>query len=116
MKDLAAGVLSVFIMLTGTAAAQQTPLTEGHFDYVDSNDDNVVDPGEMEAFAGQAFTSLDKNSDGSLVAAETAGILTAEQFSAVDANGDGRISQAELTNQMSEDFAAADRDRNGRLD
>ena len=116
MKTLTAGALSAFILLTGSAVAQQTvPLKEGHLDYVDTNDDNVVQPSEMQVFAGQAFGTLDANKDGALVSAETAAILTPAQFSAVDDNGDGRISQAELTKQMSEDFAAADRDKNGQL-
>ena len=92
------------------------PLKEGHVDYLDTDNNNAVQPGELEVFVGQAFVHLDANKDGSLVSAETAAILTPAQFSAVDENGNGRISQAELMKQMSEDFAAADRDKDGQLE
>ena len=100
----------------GSRPTGRVPLKEGHVDYLDTDNNNAVQPGELQVFVGQAFVHLDTNKDGSLVSAETAAILTAAQFSAVDENGNGRISQAELMKQMSEDFAAADRDKDGQLD
>lgn len=111
-------LLTGFVFFTAIAAAAQNrpvAMNQGQMDRLDRDKNGAVDRSEYQAFMTSAFTSLDKNKDGSLTSDEVAGVLTVQQFSATDANGDGKISQNEFLNRVMADFKAADRGGDGSL-
>ncbi|WP_292668436.1 EF-hand domain-containing protein [Mesorhizobium sp.] len=93
----------------------QEAMYEGHKGQLDTNDNDAVSRREYQAFMATAFGKLDADNDGSLSQAETPNILSANQFATTDANGDGRVSRDEFMNRVMKDFAAADKDGDGRL-
>jgi Ca2+-binding EF-hand superfamily protein len=98
-------------------AAQDQPVSmyQGQKDQLDSNSNGTVERSEYQAFMATAFTSLDKNKDGSLQSAEVAKVLTPQQFSLSDANRDGVVGQSEFMDRVMTDFTAADRSGDGSL-
>jgi hypothetical protein len=118
------GIMKRVVLLTGfvfftaiAAAAQNQPvaMNQGQMDRLDRDKNGAVDRSEYQAFMTSAFTSLDKNKDGSLNSDEVVGVLTVQQFSATDANGDGKVSQSEFLNRVMADFKTADRGGDGNL-
>ena len=66
--------------------------------------------------SAQGFARLDANGDGYVTVVESSVALTPEQFAAANANGDDGLSLEELQAQAAADFAAADKDGDGKLD
>lgn len=111
-------LLTGFVFFTAIAAAAQNQpvaMNQGQMDRLDRDKNGAVDRSEYQTFMTSAFTSLDKNKDGSLSSDEVVGVLTVQQFSATDANGDGKVSQNEFLNRVMADFKAADRGGDGSL-
>lgn len=113
MRKLLIGTFAGLMLATGTAAAQQ--IHEAHLQQLDADGNGVASKAEYEAFMNSAFDHLDANKNGSLTAQEASSVLSAEQFATVDANKNGRITRQEFINQVMTDFAAADRNKDGRL-
>ena len=101
------------LALGGAALAQD--MTTGQLGALDANGDGAVDPAELEAWVGQAFTSLDANGDGYLTVTESTQVMTPEQWTAANTNGDDGLSLAELQAQATKDFTAADKNADGKL-
>jgi len=111
-------LLTGFVFFTAIAAAAQNQpvaMNQGQMDRLDRDKNGAVDRSEYQTFMTSAFTSLDKNKDGSLNSDEVVGVLTVQQFSITDANSDGKISQNEFLNRVMADFKAADRGGDGSL-
>lgn len=104
-----------FAAIAATAQNQPVAMNQGQMDRLDRDKNGAVDRSEYQAFMTSAFTSLDKNKDGSLNSDEVVGVLTVQQFSATDANGDGKVSQNEFLNRVMADFKTADRGGDGSL-
>ncbi|MDK1490381.1 EF-hand domain-containing protein [Sinorhizobium sp. 7-81] len=101
--------------LAAVAQNQPAAMNQGHMDRLDRDRNGAVDQSEYQAFMTSAFTSLDKNKDGSLRSEEVTQVLNTQQFAATDANRDGRLSQNEFLNRVMADFKTADRSGDGNL-
>jgi Ca2+-binding EF-hand superfamily protein len=113
MKTIAISLCLAFLLLSGTASAQN--LTTGHSERLDMDDDGAVEGSEFDAFMSAAFAHLDTNKDGSLDASEMRELLTPAQVTDLDANSDGMVSRSEFVAQGQEDFRGADKDGDGQL-
>ncbi len=111
----AAIIATFFLCQTVLAVAQTAPMYQGQKDRLDSDSNGTVERSEYQAFMTTAFTSLDKNKDGSLQSAEVDKVLTTQQFALSDANRDGVVGQSEFMNRVMNDFTAADRSGDGNL-
>ncbi|MDP5218330.1 hypothetical protein Q5Y75_13950 [Ruegeria sp. 2205SS24-7] len=110
------------VFLTGTllglalaVSAQADEIGEANLAALDKNSDGVVSGPEYQDFSNFAFDQMDTNKNGSLSAAEMDAAGAGDHMSSTDANGDGKVSKTELSEQMAEDFNAADKDGDGRL-
>ncbi|WP_349437709.1 EF-hand domain-containing protein [Pararhizobium sp. A13] len=113
-----AAMIATFLLCQTVLAGAQdqtASMYQGQKDRLDSNSNGTVERSEYQVFMTTAFTSLDKNKDGSLQAAEVNKVLTTQQFALSDANRDGVVGQSEFMDRVMNDFTAADRSGDGNL-
>lgn len=107
--------LAALLLTCGASLAQTAPLTEGHFNALDTDKNGKISKSEYDVFMGQAFDQMDANRDGSLRSKETAKVLTPEQFDTVDTDKDKKVSKDEFLKTVQSDFESNDRDKDGHL-
>ncbi|MCL6282349.1 hypothetical protein M3P21_02310 [Ruegeria sp. 2012CJ41-6] len=101
--------------LAGAASAQVSEMEGASLDLIDKDGDGAVSPSEYRDFSNFAFEQMDTNKNGSLSAAELGAAGAGEHMSSTDANGDGKVTKSEMSDQMTKDFTAADKDGDGHL-
>lgn len=107
-------LITVCIVASGSAIAKEK-LHDGHLSALDKDGDGAVSREEYSTFSNFAFNTMDIDGSTSLTLAEVTPHLDAKTFKKLDTDGNGQISSGELSNQMMQDFDAADLDNDGLL-
>ncbi len=97
-------------------AAQADEAFDAALDYVDVNDDGVVEFEEFASQMGALFDLLDTSGDAAINRSEASVTMSRELFDGADTDGSGWISRAEFDAQVARDFDRADIDKDGDLD
>lgn len=94
------------------------PDRQALFDRMDVNKDGKIDRAEFQHWLKEAFFLLDANKDGMLSLQElqqAQSFIDAGQFTRADRHHDGVLDMVEFSNTLTQDFEAADQDRDGTL-
>lgn len=81
----------------------------------DTDHDSTVDLNEAKKAAGDLFTRLDTDKDGTLTIKELQGRLSRKEFAAADPDHDGTLTKDEYMAVVEQRFKAADADNDGTV-
>ena len=111
-----ASSLSFAALLAFSTFNVQAKSVSSPVEKIDIDNDGTIDLNEIKTSAGNVFTSLEKDSDGTLDAKELRGKIVKKDFKTADPDSDGTVSKDELMTYVESLFKDSDADNDGTVD